>query len=189
MNRFLKSNAWLAASHGIVFLILGYNLLTSKSTSLQAPLTLFAILLILLGAIGLLFGIAQRKRSPNWWQISALAIIDLLIGIYILINTQGTTIIFVKLISVFAIATGFSLAYVAFKAVKFKVLIGINAAVSAGFGLMLFFNPEMGSLDFLTLVGLYTLILGMFFCYMAWWMFNRKTEVIQSKADNSSKND
>jgi hypothetical protein len=40
--------------------------------------------------------------------------------------------------------------------------------------IILFFNPIMGSLDLLPLIGLYTLILGLFLFNAAWWMHRRK---------------
>lgn len=187
MNRFLKTNAWLAAAHSVIFLIIGYNLLTSKPTSLQAPLTLFAILLLVLGGLALVFGFFQKKHHQQWWQVALLSIIDIALGGIVLFNTQGTAVIYIKLIALFAFLTGISLAWVAYKSERFKALIGINSAISIGFGIILFFNPDMGSFDLLPLVGLYTLILAFFLAYLSWWMYNRKIEIISNtKLDNLS---
>jgi uncharacterized membrane protein HdeD (DUF308 family) len=174
MNKFLKSSAWIAAAHGVIFLILGFNLLTTNPTSLQAPLTLFSFLIMGLGAVIIIFGIARKKHSDNWWLVSLMGLIDLIIGIYIFFNAEFTSDLFIKIIAVFAFATGLSLAYVAYLSQKFKVLLFINAGVSGGFGIILFFNPIMGSLDLLPLIGLYTLIMGLFLFNAAWWMHRRK---------------
>jgi len=177
MNKFLKSNAWIAVSHGVVFLILGYNLLTSKPTSLQAPLTLFSFMVLGLGVLIVIFAIARKPYQQNWWHILVLGLLDLVLSLLILFNTEQTSNMYIKMIAIFAFVTGASLAWVAFKSEKFKVLIYVNAGISLAFGLLLFFNPQLGSLDLLPMVGLYTVILGIFFCYAGWWMYNRKVEL------------
>lgn len=174
MNKFLKSSAWIAAAHGVIFLILGYNLLTTKPISLQAPLTLFSFLIMGLGALIIIFGIARKKYSENWWLVALMGLVDLIIGIYVFFNAEFSEGLFIKIIAIFAFATGLSLAYVAYLSKKFKVLLFINASISGGFGVILFFKPVMGSLDLLPLIGVYTLIMGFFLFNAAWWMHRRK---------------
>jgi uncharacterized membrane protein HdeD (DUF308 family) len=132
--------------------------------------TLVLYLGFFMGALGIVFifvGLIIRKAAENWYSFLLLAVLDLVIAYYCIFKSDLAAYYFVKLIAVWAFFMGLSLFWIGFRSQKTqRVILFINGALSAGFALIIYFNPlSMTSTNFM--VGFYTILLSLFILYLS----------------------
>lgn len=160
-----KNGAWAIIIHGFLFCLFGLLSLFVSSNSLYGPIFYLGVLF---AATAMVYGViifTMRKQQAFWFLWLLVAIIDGCIGFYIMFKTEKATDIFTILIGSWAIVMSVSMFLAAIRMQTFKVLIIINGAVSLAFGLLILFNPFPAIMGLNTLIGLYTILLGISLFY------------------------
>lgn len=100
---------WLPLITGLVCIGLGVWSICCPSGALPILAMIFAIGLLVVGAVDLIWGIATSKHNPGWGWDLCLGILDVIAGIWMLtMNTQEMTLTFLYIIGIWLIFAAFN---------------------------------------------------------------------------------
>ena len=114
------------------------------------------------GSIILAASFISRSRGvESWWMLLVSGIPDLILSLLILFNGQKATVWYVKIMGVWIILLGLAFLLVALRTKGLRILLYILAALCAGFGAIVFFNPEFSVFSVHGTIAYFTLLLGL----------------------------
>jgi uncharacterized membrane protein HdeD (DUF308 family) len=170
MENKLKSYRITLAINGVVALLFGVLALFVPNETILLISIYFGVLLMVSGIIGVIVSIQNmRKERP---YISALinSLVSLVIGIFVVFNTQQSLIVFAIIIGIWALVIGAVQLYIALKMIRpgtSQRLMIINSVVTLIFGLLLFFNPFAAVKTFVYIIGVMAFIFGAIMLFFA----------------------
>lgn len=137
---------WLPVVTGLICLGLGIWTICSPTKALPIIALTFAICLLAVGIVDMIWGFATSKLNPGWgWDI-CLGIIDIIAGIWMLsLSPAQMTMAFLYIVGIWLIFAAFSGLGQIFAVSVFNPFAGILAAIllicALIFSFWLIFNP------------------------------------------------
>jgi uncharacterized membrane protein HdeD (DUF308 family) len=161
----MTQNWWIVLLKGIIGVVLGLFFLANPDKSVAALVMLFGILIVVEGAIYAILGLSSLKRDKQWWVMTTLGVLGVLIGALIFNHPQVTLGLFFFLLAVWILVGGIMMLVLAVKAHKESYaswfFVGI-AVVSLLVGFVIISNPAGSVRLLMSLAGIYVLVSGIF---------------------------
>ena len=159
--------AWkLLLLRGILAVLFALVAIFLPAIAFSTLILLFGAWLIINGILTIIGSIQSRKEDRNWWIAMLTGLVGLLLGIYTYANPIVTAATIMILIGIWSIL--FGIAEVIFAIRIRKMIEGEGWLIAGGiisviFGLLLLANPIQGGITLTLLLGVYALIMGLFF--------------------------
>jgi uncharacterized membrane protein HdeD (DUF308 family) len=149
---------------GILYLVVGFLLVTSTGDAAQVLVQFFGLLAIVEGIlVGIAAIVARKELGQTWWHSLLHGLLSFAIGL-ILLWAPGITIgVVVYLIAIWALVVGAIQLLIAWqirKETDFEFLLVITGLISLLFGWVLFRNPAEVTEFILVLVGIFMVFSG-----------------------------
>lgn len=163
MKYFFRRN--LKRLNGVLAILFGLVALISPGITLVALGIYFAISILAGGTMQIISSFNAKGRNPNWYLLLVEGIIGILIAIIILSRPELVATVFVTIIGIWALFLGLVFLFTYFKkrlpafSNSFLLVISILSLVV---GLVIIVNPFESTRIVTIMIGLYTLIYGIF---------------------------
>lgn len=156
---------------GILFIIFGFLAIGWPGMALATLAFAFALLILLSGIANLINGILTVGRAYRYWFLSIIiGIIEIGVGAYAFNNPGIGLATLILLIGFTLIIRGiFDIAY-AFDTVyssSYRALFAIGGIIGIIAGIVILRYPVAGTLSFIWVLGLYTLVTGSIYAAMS----------------------
>ena len=154
---------WALVARGILSIIWGIIALVVPQIALLVFIYVFAAYALIDGVIAVVWAIQERHISQHWAALLIEGLIGIVVGIVAFAWPAETAIVLLFLVAFWAVITGILEIITAFTArdgFGHEWLLGIAGLISIIFGLILLFNPLVGLLALLWVVGVYAIIFG-----------------------------
>ena len=159
--------AWkLLLLRGITAVLFALVAIFLPAIAFSTLILLFGAWLIANGILTIIGSIQSRTEDSNWWIALLAGLISLLLGIYTYARPLVTAGSIMILVGIWAIIFGIAEIIFAFrirKMIKGEGWLIAGGIISIIFGLLLFANPIQGGITLTLLLGVWALILGIFF--------------------------
>lgn len=163
MENKLKSYRITLAINGVVAILFGVLALFVPSETIRVVAIYFGVLLMVAGIIGVIVSIQNMRKERPYVSALINSLVSLVIGIFVVFNTQQSLIVFAIIIGIWALIIGAVQLYIALKMIRpgtaQRVMI-INSVVTLIFGLLLFFNPFESIIAFVYIIGVMAFLFG-----------------------------
>jgi uncharacterized membrane protein HdeD (DUF308 family) len=170
MQIFFSKLWWTVSIRGLLLLIFG---IIAVSTPLITPDTLMSYLGFMELGLGIVTGLvvlSLRKNISNWYVILPIALLDLILGVIIILNTHAAAKYFSLAIAAWALTMGIVQFIVAIKPGPLRIFLIINGVLSLGFAIIIYTNPFAGNNPLNFMVGFYTILLSLFLLFIGFKM-------------------
>jgi len=181
MSSLRKNGSWAIILHGLIFLLIGLMDLFINSNNSYGSIFFLGIMFVAMAFIYALITYKSRGQDSYWYLWMLVALIDLLLGTFIIVKTEKATDYFTILIGSWALVMAVSMFLAAIKTQSFRALIIINGVVSLLFGFLILFNPFPAIMGLNTLIGLYTILFGVSITYLGFLLLRSKSFINTSK--------
>lgn len=165
---------WIFLLMGLTLLILSIFIFVKPLASLLGLTMVFVVVFILSGIGQAVFSIKNKRNLPLWkWWLTG-GILEILLGVFLLLQPQVTLIILPMIISFWLILHGLVLisTFSAMKKQKTgnykRVLLG--GILSIIFAVLIIFNPIAASKGVMIWIGLSTFLVGIGSIILAFWI-------------------
>jgi uncharacterized membrane protein HdeD (DUF308 family) len=161
MQNFYNWRWWTVALRGIAAILFGIISVIAPGITFMSLVILFGVYAIIDGALA--FGLASRVPRPMRTTMIVRALISVIAGVIALILPGITAIALLLTIAAWAIVSGILEIVMAIrlrKEIRGEWLLGVEGALSIGFGVLLFLAPLAGAIVLSLWVGAYALVLG-----------------------------
>ena len=159
MKSELKAASWALGLWGALSIIFGVMVMAWPGITLKAFLIILAMYLVAVGVVMLVGAIVNREG--RWIGTALVGVISAVAGLYVFANPQISALVALSVIAVWAIAVGMLQIVAGFEG-KNNWLMIFAGAVYTLFGFYIFANPAGGALTLVWLIGLSTIISGVF---------------------------
>jgi uncharacterized membrane protein HdeD (DUF308 family) len=167
----LFKNWWLMTLKGALAIGFGLVVLILQFPFVKRSLTIsFGILVIASGILILTGAFLHKKSSPRWaWWLGE-GIVDLAIGAFFVIKPQWAGAFFLFFLALWAFTTG--IIQVA-TSLRLKIYMSnwwvliLTGLFSILFGILIFINPFVASIQIMTIIGVFTIIFGIILVYIS----------------------
>ena len=167
MRRYFLAYAWkLLLLRGIMATLFALIAIFLPAIAFSTLILLFGAWLIFNGILTIIGGIRSRHEDPHWWIALLAGLVGLLLGIYTYANPIVTAVTIMILIGIWSIIFGIAEIIFAIrirKAIEGEGWLIAGGVISVIFGLLLLANPIQGGITLTLLLGVYALIMGLFF--------------------------
>jgi uncharacterized membrane protein HdeD (DUF308 family) len=161
---------WSLLIRGIAAIVLGILALVWPDQVLDVLVRILGIFVLVVGAAFTIAALAHRDEGRHWLRQLIPGIIGIVVGIMTIAWPAGITTVLIYLIALWALIHGITEIHSALKLRKdvegewMPLIIGIASVV---IGVILILRPIMAAAALIWLVGLFVLILGVFWLIMA----------------------
>lgn len=165
MKNTLLKNWWLLTVKGVLLFLLGTVAFFLPEATILVLTTWFGAIIFLGGILSLLALVFFRKKINNGWGGALLleGILDISFGLIILFFPKITILVFAILIAIWLFFVGLFQIYNAFlvrQAIKSWWMFLLNGLVTAGLGILIWFNPFEGTIALTYLIGTAAIFFG-----------------------------
>lgn len=159
---------WFWAIRGVFAIIFGVLAMLFPGDALQALVYIFGAYALIDGAMTIYNSIANRATNWGWHMVEG--IVNILAGLaaFFLPLLTGLTLLLV--IGFWAVVTGFMQIVAAWrlrKEIDNEVWLGLAGLMSVIFGIYIFINPLAGALATAMIIGIYSILFGIFLLALA----------------------
>lgn len=171
MLELIRRNWWTVSLRGLLFAVFGLlvirdsQTMVSYSEGVYQAFGLFFKLGLMFAVSGIIIVLAalwsRRKEVKSWWVLLLSALPDFILSGYVLFNGQKATVYYIKIMGIWIVLLGIAFLLISFKAKGLRILLYILAAICAGFGLIVFFNPEFSLFSVHGTIAYFTVLLGL----------------------------
>ncbi len=180
MTQLIQKLWWTVALRGMLLLIFGIIALTAPLMPSETLMSYLSFLLLGMGIIVLVAVVSMRQNVSAWILLSFISLLDIALGGFILFNTHKSAGVFFKIIAAWALIMGLSQFLLAIRPSALRIFLLINGILSLGFALAIYFRVfSESNINFI--VGLYTLLMSLFFLFVAF-----KMKMIKGKEEADS---
>ena len=168
MSTQLAKTWWVWALRGVAAIIFGLLAIFYPGATLTSLVYVFGAYALIDGAIAVYHAIVNR--GPNWgWELLE-GLVSIIAGIvaFALPFLAVLTLLFV--IAFWAIASGVAQIIMAWRmreTIDNEIWLGLAGLLSIIFGIVIFFNPLAGTLATIWVIGIYSIIFGFMFLFLA----------------------
>lgn len=170
----LFKNWWLLTLNGVAAILFGITAIFLPEITLLVLINYFGIMAVFLGMFFILGGIYYRKKNKLWRFWIYEGNLNFIIGLVILFNPRLTIEIFIILVALWAILTGFAQLISAIKLKEFvpkRTLYLVNGIIGIVFGSIIIFS-DMDYRALALVLGFYAIIEGVFCIVISFVMKN-----------------
>jgi uncharacterized membrane protein HdeD (DUF308 family) len=178
MKSELKAASWALGLWGALSIIFGVMIMAWPGITLKAFLIILAMYLVAVGVVMLVGAIVNREG--RWIGTALVGVISAVAGLYVFANPQISALVALSVIAVWAIAVGMLQIVAGFEG-KNNWLMIFAGAVYTLFGFYIFANPAGGALTLVWLIGLSTIISGVFLVVAAFEANNLDKKLVKAK--------
>lgn len=153
---------WIVLITGITSVLFGMLALFWPALTLVTLVYLFALFMVVEGAIMLFEALSSIRREPLWWLMLIVAAFNIGLGVYLLRNPLVAAAVFVALLAIFMVLQSvmdFAIAASAGKGEGRWMWI-ISGVFGLAMAVLVLVYPAAASLAFVWVLGLYTLVHG-----------------------------
>jgi len=164
---------WLVLLRGILAIILGILFFTNPGATLIVLMTFLGAYWFVDGIFTLVTSLQEKKNNKNWGWGIFVAVLSILAGIAVfvqpILSALFTTSFLVYFMGFLILASGISSIATGFKLNKesgkwIMILGGVLAII---LGLLLLFNPVLSAAVFVSMLGIFSVIGGIFLAILA----------------------
>lgn len=162
MGGALAAHWWTLVLRGVIAILFGIMAFVSPGAVMLSLALLFAVYLIVDGAIGLFAAFRTSHADNRWWLLLAEAVLSLLMGALALAFPGGAIVAFVIVTAVWALLSGAFLLAAAFRfsSTQGRVWLAIGGVISIVWGLLLIGAPLIGAVVLTWWLGAYAVLFG-----------------------------
>lgn len=149
---------WEVVTAGVVAILFGIVAIGWPALTVAILVLLFGAYVIIEGIVHLVAMFRAMGTHTTWWPQLLIGIIDIAAGLFVIANPGLTSVVFVYLVSFWAISLGL-VAVVAglFQAQLGSVIVGVLAIV---LGFILLQDPVRGILAYVLVIGIFAIVRG-----------------------------
>lgn len=154
---------WYYVLRGVIALLFGIAAIVWPAIVLEFLVYFFGFFAIIISAFVLIAGAASGPSGNARWSIILLGLLGILIGILTLVSPYFFTVIIIYLIALWALITGVGDLVAAFTGsagTGMRLLLALLGIISLLFGGILLFNPLLGAITIVWILGIYAVIFG-----------------------------
>lgn len=161
---------WSLLIKGIAAVVIGILALSNPEGVFTTLMRFFGIFVLVVGIVATIGGIMQRRQSDKWLVMLIPGLVGIIIGIVAIAWPARTVRVVAFLIAIWALVHGVSEIYSALRLRKdvkgewVPLIVGIASVV---LGILLIVGPLTAAAIVTWLVGLFLLILGVFWLILA----------------------
>ncbi len=177
MERF-KKYWWVIGVRGLLFGLFGFIAVTSTYMDVRTLLYYLGLMFVGVGVVQAGISIVLRKSIPNWIWLFIISLVDLVIAYFLIVENNKAEVYYQNFMAFWAFTIGIAMVIVAFKQKTMRIFIHINAALSLGFGAVIYFNLfQIRNINFV--IGFYSIMFSIFIVFIAAKLltYNKKEEV------------
>jgi uncharacterized membrane protein HdeD (DUF308 family) len=157
------SSWWALVLRGIVAILFGLVAFVWPHITLAALVFLFGAYAFVDGVIAIAAGVKSHAEYDRWWVLLLEGILNIVAGVFAFALPGITALVLLILIAAWAIVTGVFEITAAIQMRKYVTgewLLVLAGIASVLFGAALLFNPAVGALAVIWLIGIYALVFG-----------------------------
>jgi uncharacterized membrane protein HdeD (DUF308 family) len=165
MRRVLAISWWMLVFRGAAALSFGALALAWPIITLFVLVALFAVYVLVVGALALIAGLRTRSED-GWWLLSLLGFVSVVAGVLCVLYPRMTALALVLIIGAGALITGVIDLVVAIrlrKEIRDEWFLGLAGIISIFFGGFVLISPEAGALALVWLIALQSIATGVLF--------------------------
>lgn len=154
---------WAMALRGLAAVIFGILAFAWPNITITALVFLFGAYALVDGAFAIVAGIRAPKGYKRWWLLLIEGMLSVAAGVFAFMVPAMTAYILLILIASWAIVTGafeIAAAIQLRKEIRGEWLLVLSGVASILFGAALLFNPIVGALAVVWLIGAYAIVFG-----------------------------
>lgn len=174
---------WLVVLRGVLAILLGVLAFLWPDITLGALVIIFGVYALIDGVSAFISGITDRTANHRWWVLLLEGLVGIAAGITAMVWTGITAVVLLYLIAAWAIVTGI-MEIVAAVALREEIegewVLGLSGLASIIFGFVFFFNPGVGALALIWVIGVYSLIFGALLIYLGFNLRNLDMPAVPS---------
>lgn len=179
----------MSSLSGLLLMIFGFIALVFPSATIDILAIYFALSILIGGIVLAIYSIQYRKYTPNWKLKLVEGTISGILGIIIILNPKFAVEFLMIIVGAWAIVIGavFIISYFAKKHLGLvEVLNLITGAISLALGAIIIFNPFRSFRFIIVLIGIYTIIYGVFSLVYSAKTVNRTTIWLHTDAEDDN---
>ncbi len=168
----------MSSLSGILVMVFGFIALAFPSATIDLLAIYFALSILVGGIVLTTYSIQYRKYTPNWKLKLLEGIVSTLLGIIIILNPRKAVDLLMIIAGAWATVIGvvFIIAFFIRKSFRLiEILNLITGIISLALGLIIIFNPFESVRFIVILIGIYTIIYGVFSMIYSAKTVNRTT--------------
>lgn len=170
----LLNNWWIFGAQGIFLIAVGALAIINIDIDLVAFVQYLGLIFLGFGVILGLLGLRSRTKGKDWGFIFTMGVLQTILGLVILANPSSSSSVFALIMGVWALAMA-TIQFVLAAINKLnRIIFFINAIVSGVFGALIIWYDFDDQRSLTTLVGIYSVILGIAIVYYAIQLRMRK---------------
>jgi uncharacterized membrane protein HdeD (DUF308 family) len=157
------SSWWALVIRGIAAIGFGILAFVWPQITLTALVFLWGAYALIDGVLAIAAGVKTYNENKRWWVLLLEGILSLVTGVLAFLIPGITALVLLILIASWAIVTGVIEIVAAIqlrKEIKGEWLLALAGAASILFGAALLFNPLVGALAVVWLIGAYAIVFG-----------------------------
>jgi uncharacterized membrane protein HdeD (DUF308 family) len=157
------SSWWALVLRGLAAIAFGILAFVWPALTLTALIFLWGAYALVDGAFSIAAGIKSYGENKRWWLLLVGGILSLAAGVLAFILPGITALVLLMMIAAWAIVTGafqIGAAIQLRKYIKGEWLLALAGIASVMFGMALLFNPNVGALAVVWLIGVYAVGFG-----------------------------
>ena len=166
----LARNWWVFLFRGLLAILFGVAALLFPAAAFLSLVLVFGAFTLLDGIFALVAAFAGSARSENWWWLVVEGVFGILVGALTIWQPAAMGLAWIFIIAAWAIVTGIFEILTAIrlrKEITGEWLLVLGGALSIAFGVLAFMSPQSGAFAIGTVAGLYGLMFGLLFVFLA----------------------
>jgi uncharacterized membrane protein HdeD (DUF308 family) len=166
----LARNWWLFLLRGVLALIFGVVAILFPQTAFLSLVLIFGAFALVDGVFALIAAFSGGARTENWWWIILEGIFGVLIGVLTIVQPAAMATAWLLVIATWAIVTGVFEIITAIrlrKEITGEWALILGGVISVLFGVAAAVYPASGAFAIGFLVGIYAVIFGLIFIWLA----------------------
>lgn len=153
---------WVFLIGGIAAVVFGILAFINPGIALFVLSMFFAAYVLVDGAVNIWGSITNRDKD-GWWMLLLLGIVGVVVGGYALLVPPVSMFAFVYVVAFFALFLGLSSLYIGWKVrkqVSTEWVLYLSGALSVLFAALIVFNPAVGGISVVYLIGTWAIFIG-----------------------------
>jgi uncharacterized membrane protein HdeD (DUF308 family) len=170
METRVYKNWWILAANGVIAILFGLLLLAFTEATIKTIVIWFGAVVLLCGLLLVALAIRNIRKDKGSLMIILEAVITIAIGLIIVIQPGESLKLFLTLVGIWAVIIGIVQLVILInikEAVRNKNILLINSLVTLGLGIALFFIPIPFVGFLVTLIGIFSCLLGILMVYFS----------------------
>ena len=172
----LPRSWWVLAARGVLAILFGLFALTRPEMALPRLVLGFGVAVLLSGILAIVAGVRAEENDERSWPLTTEGVIAVLLGLIALLRPGAAARFWLFVVAGFALASGILHIFAAIKLrrdVRDELVLIVNGALTAVFGVLMVLLPWAGLLTLRPLVGASSLCFGVLLVAVAFRLRTR----------------